>query len=176
MASQAIGEPASQVCPAPDPTESTPVVRKFHQILLWPLQLLPLKEGSQIHQHWELLEKDPGRVWKEVDDEFCADPDAFQERHYREFVTFLHFVQRLLYGEGAKRRSMAAYGESPIKVYRRTDVAKARIAFPRRDAPVVFDIRHVDLYFFYDVDLVILAVEISGSDLPLDASGRLGRV
>jgi len=148
--------------------ESTPLVRTFHQILLWPLQLLPLKEGSQIHHHWELLEKDAARIWKEVDDEFCADPDAFQERHYREFVTFLPYVQRLLYGEGAKRRSMAAYGESPIKAYRRTDVAAVRILFPERDAPVVFDVRHVDLYFFYDVDLVILAVEVSGSDLPLD--------
>ncbi len=115
---------------ASDPTESTPLVRTFHQILLWPLQLLPLKEDSQIHHHWEFLEKDAGRVWKEVDDEFCADPDTFQERHYREFVTFLPYVQRLLYGEGAKRRSMAAYGESPIKVYRRTDVATARITLP----------------------------------------------
>ena len=131
MVSQAIGGPASQGALSAGPDRATPLVRTFHQILLWPLQLLPLKEGSQIHHHWELLEKDPGRVWKEVDDEFCADPDAFQERHYREFVTFLPYVQRLLYGEGAKRRSMAAYGESPIKVYRRTDVAKVRIALPR---------------------------------------------
>ncbi|MBR1266903.1 hypothetical protein JQ629_05200 [Bradyrhizobium sp. AUGA SZCCT0222] len=172
MVSQTIGGLDSKARLASDPIESTlestPLVRTFHQILLWPLQLLPLKEGSQIHHHWELLEKGAGGVWKEVDDEFCADPDAFQERHYREFVTFLPYVQRLLYGEGAKRRSMAAYGESPIKAYRRTDVAAVRILFPDRVAPVVFDVRHVDLYFFYDVDLVILAVEVSGSDLPLD--------
>ena len=164
-----------------------PLVRAFHQILIWPLQLLPLTESSKIHRHWEFLEKDHDRVWKEVDDEFCADPDGFQERHYREFVTFLPYVQRLLYGEGAKRRSMASYGESPIKVYRRTDVAKVRVALPGRDAAVVFDVRHADLYFFYDVDLVILAVEISGAELAArcragDAaslrprlSGRLGR-
>ena len=160
----------------PDPTVSIPVVRTFHQILFWPLQLVPLKKGSQVHHHWELLEKDAGRVWKEVDDEFCADPDGFKERHYREFVTFLPFVQRILYGEGAKShsmshalgRSMAAYGESSIKVFRRTDVTTARVVFPGRDAPVVFDIRHVDLYFFRDVDLAILVVEISGSDVPLD--------
>lgn len=168
MASQTISEPISQSRPASDPLEGTPLVRTFHQILLWPLQLMPLKEGSQIHHHWELLEKDPGRIWKEVDDEFCADPEAFQERHYREFVTFLPYVQRLLYGEGARRRSIASYGESPIKAYRRTDVAKVRIAFPERDAPIVFEVRHVDAYFFYDVDLVILAVETSGSDVPLD--------
>jgi hypothetical protein len=168
MVSQPIGGLDSKARSASDPSESAPLVRTFHQILLWPLQLMPLKEGSQIHHHWELLEKDAGRVWKEVDDEFCADPDAFRERHYREFVTFLPYVQRLIYGEGAKRRSMAAYGESAIKVYRRTDVATVRILFPGRNAPVVFDVRHVDLYFFYDVDLVILAVEVSGSDVPLD--------
>ena len=108
-----------------------------------------------------------------MDDEFCADPDGFQERHYREFVSFLPYVQRLLYGEGAKRRSMASYGESPIKVYRRTDVAKVRVALPGRDAAVEFDIRHADLYFFYDVDLVILAVEISGADVPLDVAQEM---
>ena len=33
--------------------------------------------------------------------EFLIDPSEFQERHYREFVTFLPHVQRVLYGEGA---------------------------------------------------------------------------
>ena len=115
MVSQPIGGLDSKARSASDPSESAPLVRTFHQILIWPLQLLPLTDSSQIHRHWEFLEKDQDRVWKEVDDEFCADPDAFRERHYREFVTFLPYVQRLLYGEGAKRRAMAAYGESPIK-------------------------------------------------------------
>lgn len=168
MASQTIGEPDLQAHAPLDPVQVMPVVRAFHQILVWPLQLLPLKERSQIHHHWELLERDPSHVWKVVDDEFSTDPEAFQERHYREFVTFLPYVQRLLYGEGTKRHSMAAYGESPIKVYRRTDVAKVRIGFPGRDAPILFDVRHVDLYFFYDVDVAVLAVEVSGADLPLD--------
>ena len=44
-----------------------PLVRTFHQVLIWPLQLLPLTEFSQIHRHWEFLEKDHGRVWKELD-------------------------------------------------------------------------------------------------------------
>ncbi len=173
MAPQPLGEPVSQPRPASDSTDSMPLVRAFHQILIWPLQLLPLTESSKIHRHWEFLEKDQSRVWKEVDDEFCADPDGFQERHYREFVTFLPYVQRLLYGEGAKRRSMASYGESPIKVYRRTDVAKVRVALPGRDAAVVFDVRHADLYFFYDVDLVILAVEISSANIALDVAQEM---
>jgi hypothetical protein len=178
MASQTIGEPVSQARSVAGSHVSVPIVDTFHQILIWPLQLVPATESAQIHRHWEFLENDPQRVWREVDDEFCADPERFQERHYREFVTFLPYVQRLLYGEGAKRRSMASYGESPIKTYRRTDVAKVRIVFPGRDV-VVFDVRHVDLYFFYDVDLVILAVEVSGSNLPLDvvqdSLHRLGR-
>lgn len=179
MASQPILGPEPEHSSAVTSLQSAPLVRGFHQILLWPLQLMPLKEGSQIHHHWELLEKGAARVWKEVDDEFTVDSDAFRERHYREFVTFLPHVQRLLYGEGARRRSMAAYGESPIKVFRRTDVTTVRIDFLERDEPVVFDVRHVDLYFFYDVDVVILVVEVSASDLPLavvqESLHRFGR-
>lgn len=179
MASQPILGPEPEYSSPVTSLQPAPLVREFHQILLLPLQLMPLKEGSQIHHHWELLEKDADQVWKEVDDEFSVDSEAFQERHYREFVTFLPHVQRLLYGEGAKRRSMAAYGESPIKVFRRTDVTTARIDFLERDEPVVFDVRHVDLYFFYDVDVVILVVEVSASDMPLavvqESLHRFGR-
>lgn len=146
-----------------------PLVKTFHQIVIWPLQLPPLQEGPHVTHHWEVLERTPDCPWKELDDEFCADPAGFQERHYREFVTFLPYVQRLLYGEGAKRRSMAAYGESPIKVYRRSDVTQARIVLDR-GPPVTFTVNHADLYFFYDVDLVILAFEVSGEDVPLDVA------
>jgi len=161
-------KPGEDARSGPAGTEPRPAVRAFHQILLWPLQLLPLKEGSQINQHWEFLDQDPAHVWKPVDDEFSTDPEGFQERHYREFVTFLPYVQRLLYGEGAERRAMGSYGESSIKAYRRSDVARARIVFPGSDMPVLFDVRHVDAYFFYDVDLVILVVEIAGADLSLE--------
>ena len=173
MAPQPIGEPVSQPRPASDPDGRHAAGARVPPDPDLAAAAAAVDGILQIHRHWEFLEKDHDRVWKEVDDEFCADPDAFQERHYREFVTFLPYVQRLLYGEGAKRRSMASYGESPIKVYRRTDVAKVRVALPGRDAAVVFDVRHADLYFFYDVDLVILAVEISGADLPLDVAQEM---
>jgi hypothetical protein len=39
MASQTIGEPISRARLEPDPVESMPLVRAFHQILIWPLQL-----------------------------------------------------------------------------------------------------------------------------------------
>jgi hypothetical protein len=31
------------------------LVTQFREILLWPVQLMPLREGLQIHHHWELL-------------------------------------------------------------------------------------------------------------------------
>ena len=65
----------------------------------------------------------PDNPWREVDDEF-GDPAEFQSRHYNEFVTFLPPVQRFLYGQGIGRSVSKVYGESPIRVMRRTDVAR----------------------------------------------------
>ena len=94
------------------------VVSHFREILLWPVQLMPLKEGQQIHNHWELVECSNGSPWERLLDEFLVDPCEFQERHYREFVTFLPHVQRVLYGEGsvggrAEQRDFSAPRLSP---------------------------------------------------------------
>ena len=35
---------------------SDTLVRHFRQILLWPLQLMPIQENAQIQKHWEVLE------------------------------------------------------------------------------------------------------------------------
>ena len=160
---------------------SDKTVRHFRQILLWPLQLMPIREGAPIQKHWERLQTpDADNPWCELADEFTGDPDLFQERHYSEFVTFLPFVQRFLYGEG-KGGSPDIVQESSIRVFRRSDVAKVRITYPDPLAtPVTFEVAHVDLYFFYDIDMVILTVEICAKDLPLpraqDTLFRFGRV
>jgi hypothetical protein len=150
-------------------------VRHLRQILLWPVQLLAL--GSDDLQHWEHLAKGPN-PWREVDEEF-GDPTEFQERHYNEFVTFLPPVQRFLYGQGVGKAVRRIYGESPIKVMRRTDVATARVTLSRGDKPVELRIVHIDLYFFFDIDIAILALEIAADDLPLsvaqEAVFRFGR-
>src|SRR5574337_137803 len=154
-------------------------LRHFRQILLWPLQLMPLREGSQIQNHWEVLEQPaPDNPWREVDDEFTDDPAGFQERHYSEFVTFLPHVQRFLYGDG--KAPGAVMRESPIRVFRRRDIARLRCTYPDPDTPVrEFEIAHIDLNFFYDLDVVILVVEIQADDLPLECAQetmfRLGR-
>ena len=149
------------------------LVRQFRQIVLWPLQLMPIRsEGTQIQRHWELLEEPgPGNPWHEVVDEFTGDPGEFQERHYNEFTTFLPHVQRFLYGEGRSRRSDDVAGPdpgaSPMRVFRRDDVAAVRLTSSADSASRTLSIVHVDLYFFYDIDIVLLNVEVAGEDLTL---------
>jgi hypothetical protein len=152
-----------------------PRVKHLRQILLWPVQLLPLGEDSKL-QHWEHLAKSGS--WREVDDEF-GDPTEFQERHYNEFVTFLPPVQRFLYGQGVGRAVRRIYGESPIKVMRQTEIAQARVTLSRGDTPIDLRIVHADLYFFFDIDIAILALEVAADDLDLrvaqEAVFRFGR-
>jgi len=156
-----------------------PQVRQFRQILLWPVQLLSPGDGTHIQKHWELLERAGEHPWKEVDDEFTGDPRQFQERHYHEFVTFLPYVQRFLYGDELGGRRGKGYGDSPMKVYRRHDVAKVRVAYDDAPRETEFDVAHIDLYFFYDLDIAILVVEISAENMTLaraqDTIFRLGR-
>ena len=156
------------------------LVRHFRQILLWPLQLAPIHDDAQIQEHWNLLEqKGAGNPWGEVRDQFSCDPRQFQQRHYSEFVTFLPYVRRFLYGD-AKGSGSGSASESPIRVFRRTDVAKVRMTFPGAGrAPATFGVAHVDLCFFFDIDVVILVVEISADDIELahaqDTMYRFGR-
>src|SRR5438067_7366778 len=140
-------------------------VRQLRQVLLWPLRLMPVA-GSR-KPPWQLL-RDLGDAspWREVVDEYTGAASDFHERHYREFVAFLPYVQRFLYGEGRARRDAAA-GGAPMRVFRRHDIARVRTVARPGDAPLELDVIHVDLYFFFDVDLVILNVEVSASDLSL---------
>jgi hypothetical protein len=132
----------------PTVPQTDKIVRHFRQILLWPLQLMPIHEGAQIQKHCERLEKaDSDNPWCELADEFTGDANLFQERHYSEFVTFLPYVQRFLYGEG-KGSSPDIVQESSLRVFRRNDVAKVRITYPApHTVPITFEVAHADLYF-----------------------------
>src|SRR5207237_1859019 len=62
--------------------DGSTLVRHFRQILLWPMQLAPLREGAQIQGHWELLERaGADNPWGELRDEFSCAPGEFKERH-----------------------------------------------------------------------------------------------
>ncbi len=153
----------------------TACVRQFRQILLWPLRLMPVRGSEGRHaQPWQLL-ADMGEAspWREVVDEYAGDAGRFQERHYNEFVSFLPYVQRFLYGEGRSRKGAGATAGSPMRVFRRSDVSAVR-AVPRPGAPAItLDIAHVDLYFFLDLDLVLLNVEVKASDLTMAQAQEL---
>ena len=142
------------------------VVRRFRQILLWPLEMLPVDEEAQIQRHWELLDQPSAdNAWREVMDEFTQDSSQFGERHYNEFITFLPFVRRFLYGGGLSDESTATRISSPMHVYRREDVASVRITLRPGETPITLSVAHIDLYFFYDIDVVLLNVEVHGQDL-----------
>ena len=144
-----------------------PVARHFRQILMWPLRLMPMRAGDQVQRHSEALaaitENNP---WREQRDEFTGAPTDFHERHYREFVTFLPHVQRFLYGQGRSSATLRGYGESPIRVFRRHDIAAVRLGC-EDGSTLDLTVQHIDLYFFYDVDVVLLVLEVYADDLPL---------
>ena len=173
--------------PHPLPAEALerarpPVVRHFRQVLLWPLRVMPLKQvsGRPPRTPWHVLrELGDASPWREVVDEYTGDSTGrFHERHYNEFVTFLPYVQRFLYGEGRRARTGTGTAnggpgarerdaDAPMRVFRRTDIAGVRVVARPGDAPVVLTVFHVDLYFFYDVDVVLLNVELGADDLTL---------
>jgi hypothetical protein len=160
----------------PVSASTAPTVKHLRQILLWPLRLLPPQPhaGAQA-KPWELLaamgERSP---WQEVVDEYTGDIGKFHERHYNEFVTFLPYVQRFLYGEGRDRRSATEGNKaSPMRVFRRHDIAAVRLTPRPGDAPITLSIVHADLYFFLDVDLVLFNLEVSASDLTLAQTQEL---
>jgi hypothetical protein len=154
-------------------------VRHFRQILIWPLQVMPIREGSQIQEPWDILQNSESEhPWRELEDEFGKNSEGLQERRYSEFVTFLPYVRRFLYGEGPSRGGKSKGAESPLRVFRRSDIAKVRMTFPESE-PQTFNVARVDLCFLYDIDVVLLVVEIFADDLSLgraqDSMYRFGR-
>ena len=156
------------------------MIRHFRQIVVWPLQLMPLRPGEQVQRHWKALEGiKEANPWRELDDEFCKDPADFHERHYREFVTFLPYVQRFLYGSRVGQETAAADGEASLRIFRRHDVKQARVTYTPDGEPTTFDVAHVDLYFFLDADTAILTFEMYANEITVeraqDTLFRFGR-
>lgn len=160
---------------SPDSVDAD-MVRLFHASLVWPLQLEPLTVSGTEGRHWEVFESCPApHPWRRIDDEFMEDSTQFEERHYREFVSFLPYVQRFLYGEGRSRNSRPddPPGNSPMHVFRRKDIVSLRLVLRKGQAPITLKIVHLDLYFFHDLDVVLLNLEVRANELPLDAARDL---
>jgi hypothetical protein len=163
-----------------DATGNVPcAVRHLRQVLLWPLRLVPVAGSDK--PPWQIL-RDIGEAspWREVVDEYTGEPHDFHERHYQEFTAFLPYVQRFLYGDGrAQRQDGKIEAGSPMRVFRRHDITGVRVSARAGDAPLTLDVIHADLYFFFDVDLVLLNLEVSADHLSLghaqDLLYRFGR-
>jgi hypothetical protein len=155
------------------------VVRHFRQIVLWPLQIVPDKQTGKLQRHWETLSSiTEDNPWREVVEEFDCDPAEFKERYYREFVTFLPFVQRFLYGSKVGLDSARREGEPSLRIYRRHDIRRVRITYSD-GATLTFEVGNVDLYFFLDADIALHVFEIHIDDISLeraqDTMFRFGR-
>lgn len=160
---------------APDGAD-LPTVKHLRQALVWPVRLMRGQDLDLLDRPASELMRELGDAspWREIIDEYTGGSDAFHERHYNEFVSFLPYVQQFLYGEGRRQKRDSSAGpdldevfESPMRVFRRHDIAALRVVPRKGDAPITLDVVHVDLYFFYDVDVVLLNVEVGTNDLSL---------
>ncbi|MDP8566344.1 hypothetical protein [Methylophilus aquaticus] len=156
------------------------LVRDFRQTLLWPVQLMTDDLGpSAVHCPWDVLKATPNSPWREIEDEFLQSASLLSETRYQEFVTFMPFAQRFLYGEGKHGRESGGYGESPIHIFTRNDIREVRITLQGESDPLILRVSHIELYFFFDIDVAMLALEVTAKDLPLqhamEVLYRLGR-
>ncbi|HEY3299381.1 MAG TPA: hypothetical protein VGJ90_01285 [Methylophilaceae bacterium] len=152
----------------------TPHAEQFRQVLLWPVQLIPTANTHQIQKYWETMRTQAaGSPWREMSDEFASENKQLSEARYQEFVTFLPFAQRFLYGEGKRGGLGGEHEDSPIHIFFRHDVAKVRITIDETKAPIVLSVAHTELFFFYDIDIAVLSVEIVGSKIELASAMEL---
>ncbi|HAT49281.1 MAG: hypothetical protein HQL07_14385 [Nitrospirae bacterium] len=153
------------------PRHDQHTVRQFRQILLWPLQLIPLPE-EETRSHWQFFDdicKDS--PWqRHMTDGIDDTSEASQDTHYKEFSVFLPYVRRFLYGENRGpwiHGPDDPPGDAAVKRFHRHDISALRVV-PRAGYPsVCLDVDGIELIFFDDIDLVLLKVEVSGTDLPL---------
>jgi len=158
----------------------TPAIRHFREIVIWPIQLLPLRPGEQVQRHWRELEKTSDRHrWRRVVSDFRSESRQNQERRYKEFVTFLPYVQRFLYGAAAGQEIASARGEPSINAFQRDDIVRVRVTLAADSEPITLTVGKINLYFFLDADIAIVAFEMHTNNVSIrqaqDLLFRFGR-
>src|SRR5690606_22329614 len=63
--------------------------------------------------------------------------------------------------------------QASMRVFRREDVRRVRIILEPQSQPLLLEVAHVDLYFFLDADIAVLAFETHIDDVPLDRAQDL---
>lgn len=148
------------------------IVRQFHHTLLWPITLRALKRppGADVVHYWDMLKRHPG-PWKAVDDTLLIEDESCVAG-YEEFVYFLPYVQRFLYGVGDEGRG----AQSSLYAFTRDDIAAVDIQLNVDSTPIRLDVVRARLYFFYDIDVAVAILEVAGKDVALaDAAEIMDR-
>ena len=140
-------------------------VREFNHTLLWPITLRPLRReaGTEAVHFWDMLKRKPG-PWEFVDDALLIEDESCLAG-YEEFVYFLPYVQRFLYGVGDEGRGG---GQSSLHAFQRHDIKEVRLRIDPDADEVALQVRRARLYFFYDIDVALAVLEVSGENIPLE--------
>ena len=139
------------------------IVREFHHTLLWPITLRPLRResGADAVHYWDVLKRKPG-PWKYAADTLLIEDESCVAG-YEEFVYFLPYVQRFLYGVGDAGRG----AQSSLYAFTRDDIAKVEVELVKGAQTIHLDVLRARLYFFYDIDVAVAVLEVAGKDIPL---------
>ena len=158
------------------PNEAKPVAHRYQQIVLWPLQIVPSATGNAAANCGALFEVAAANTpWRRFY-AYGGPEGELSERHYREFISFFPHAQRFLYGEAPVPGEAPKPGDVPMKVYTRDDVKKVRIVPGQGAAPLVCDVTHISLFFFYEINVAILTCETAIESVSLEAAERLSQI
>jgi hypothetical protein len=151
------------------------IVRQFHHTLLWPVTLRPLAKtsGADVTHFWDKLKRNPG-PWTYVADTLLIEDESCVAG-YEEFVYFLPYVQRFLYGVGDEGRG----AQSSVHAFTRNDIRSVDIVLHKGANTISLDVLRARLYFFYDLDVAIAVMEVAGQNIALpdaiEIMDRFGR-
>ena len=151
------------------------IVRDFNHTLLWPITLRPLRREAGIEpvSFWDMLKRRPG-PWEFVNDALLIEDESCLAG-YEEFVYFLLYVQRFLYGVGDEGRG----AQSSLHTFQRHDIKEVRLRTEPDAEEITLTVQRARLYFFYDIDVAVAVLEVAGTNIPLDTAveimDRFGR-
>jgi hypothetical protein len=154
---------------------SEKIVREFNHTLLWPVTLQPLRReaGKGTVTFWDMLKRRAG-PWEFVDDALLIEDESCLAG-YEEFVYFLPYVQRFLYGVGDEGRG----AQSSLHAFQRRDLEEVRLRTAADAAEITLQVKRARLYFFFDIDVALAVLEVAGENIPLDTAieimDRFGR-
>ena len=148
---------------------SEKIVREFNHTLLWPITLRPLRRevGVEPVTYWEMLKRRPG-PWEFVDDALLIEDESCLAG-YEEFVYFLPYVQRFLYGVGDEGRG----AQSSLHTFQRHDLEQVRLRTEPGAAEITLEVKRARLYFFYDIDVALAVLEVAGENIPLNTAAEI---